>query len=261
MPNSPADETRRRALLNGKPQTGSFPGAPREGALTLDRDEALGYLGYGKQRMDDDLAQRFAERAAECERTLSPAYSWAAFPIARVVEKGPCAGVELKGTSVRLQGESMAAHLENACGAALLSCTLGMDSERAIARYQATSPTDALLYNACAAALVEACANAVETRIVCAASEAGLCTNWRFSPGFGDAPLTMQPGLLRALGAPGHLAVRCTGSFLLMPSKSITAVVGLFEKGTHASGVRRGCASCTLSHVCAIRKQGRTCHG
>ena len=92
-------------------------------------------------------------------------------------------------------------------------------------------------------------------------SEAGLRTNWRFSPGYGDAPLSMQPALLRALGAPGRLAVSCTDSFLLVPSKSITAAIGLFEPGTRAAGVRRSCATCSLGQVCMIRKQGRTCHG
>lgn len=263
MPASTASSTRPEidAFLNGKPRCGAFPSAPKPASLRLDRKEALGYLGYGKQELESGLARRFEDIAGEVEGTLSPAFSWAAFPVARAAASGADAGVELAGARVRLMGVSMAEHLEGARGAALLSCTLGMESERAITRYQATSPTDALFYNACAAALVEACANAVEADIVRAAADARLHTNWRFSPGYGDAPLSLQPAILRALGAPGRLAVSCTDSFLLVPSKSITAVVGLFEEGVHADGVRRGCATCSLSHVCAIRKQGRTCHG
>lgn len=89
----------------------------------------------------------------------------------------------------------MAAHMKGAAGVALLSCTVGMASERAITRYQATSPTEALFYSACASALVEACANRVEAEVVAEASEAGLRTNWRFSPGYGDAPLSMAARL------------------------------------------------------------------
>ena len=259
MPASTVTGRNVESFLNGKPRCGSFPRAPKLGSLQLDRDEALGYLGYGKQTLESDLGRRFDDIAGECEQTLSPAFSWAAFPVTAAAGAGD--GVELTGAHVRLAGSSMAKHLAGARGAALLSCTLGMESERAIARYQATSPTDALFYNACAAALVEACANAVEADVVRAASEVGLHTNWRFSPGYGDAPLALQPAILRALGAPGRLAVSCTDRFLLVPSKSITAVVGLFEEGVHADGVRRGCATCSLSHVCAIRKQGRTCHG
>ena len=261
MPASPVTGPNVDALLNGKPHCGFFPSAPKPGSLRLDRDEALGYLGYGEQELESGLEHRFAAIAGEVEETLSPAFSWAAFPIAGARAQGAEAGVELAGAHVRLTGASMAEHLAGARGAALLSCTLGMASERAIARYQATSPTDALFYNACAAALVEACANAVEADIVRSAADVRLHTNWRFSPGYGDAPLSLQPAILRALGAPGRLAVSCTDSFLLVPSKSITAAVGLFEEGVHANGVRRGCATCSLSRVCAIRKQGRTCHG
>ena len=261
MPTREGTSSRVASFLNGKPRSGSFPSAPAEGALHLDREEALGYLGYGKQKLDGDLEARFAALALECEKTLSPAYSWAAFAVERIVPDGECPGVDLAGTSARLVGESMAAHMKGACGVAVLSCTAGMDSERAIARYQATSPTDALFYNACAAALVEACANRVEAEVVLRANEVGLHTNWRFSPGYGDAPLSMQPDLLCALGAPGRLAVTCTDSFLLVPSKSITAVVGLFEPGVCATGVRRSCTTCSLGQVCMIRKQGRICHG
>lgn len=261
MPARSDSASRFARFLDGKPKSATFPCAPAEGSLRLDRDEALGYLGYGDQELDCELAARFDGIALECEETLSPAYSWAAFAIERNVPDGEDAGVYLSGTFARLEGTSMAAHMEGAAGVALLSCTAGMASERAIARYQATSPTEALFYNACASALVEACASRVEAEVVAEASEAGLRTNWRFSPGYGDAPLSMQPALLRALGAPGRLAVSCTDSFLLVPSKSITAAIGLFEPGTSAAGVRRSCATCLLGQVCMIRKQGRTCHG
>lgn len=261
MPARSDSASRFARFLDGKPRSATFPCAPAEGSLRLDRDEALGYLGYGDQELDCELAARFDAIAKECEETLSPAYSWAAFAIERNVPDGEGAGVYLSGTSARLEGTSMVAHMKGAAGVALLSCTVGMASERAIARYQATSPTEALFYSACASALVEACANRVEAEVVAEASEAGLRTNWRFSPGYGDAPLSMQPSLLRALGAPGRLAVSCTDSFLLVPSKSITAAIGLFEPGTSAAGVRRSCATCLLGQVCMIRKQGRTCHG
>ena len=185
MPARSDSVSRFARFLDGKPKSTTLPCAPAEGSLRLDRDEALGYLGYGDQELDCELAARFVAIAKECEETLSPAYSWAAFAIERNVPDGEGAGVYLSGTFARLEGTSMAAHMEGAAGVALLSCTAGMASERAIARYQATSPTEALFYSACASALVEACANRVEAEVVAEASEAGLRTNWRFSPGYG----------------------------------------------------------------------------
>ena len=103
-------------FLDGKPRSATFPCAPAEGSLRLDRDEALGYLGYGDQELDCELAARFDAIALECEETLSPAYSWAAFAIERNVPDGEGAGVYLSGTSARLEGTSMAAHMEGAAG-------------------------------------------------------------------------------------------------------------------------------------------------
>ena len=194
MPARSDSDSRFARFLDGKPRSATFPCAPAEGSLRLDRDEALGYLGYGDQELDCELAARFDAVALECEERLSPAYSWAAFAVERNVPDGEDAGVYLSGSFARLEGTSMAAHMEGAAGVALLSCTAGMASERAIARYQATSPTEALFYSACASALVEACANRVEAEVVAEASEAGLRTNWR--RGLSN-PSALQPGLRR----------------------------------------------------------------
>lgn len=116
MPARSETDSRFAGFLNGKPKSATFPCAPAEGSLRLDRDEALGYLGYGDQELDCDLAARFDAIAKECEETLSPAYSWAAFAIDRNVPDGEDAGVYLSGTSARLEGMSMAAHMKGAAG-------------------------------------------------------------------------------------------------------------------------------------------------
>ena len=123
MPARNDSASRFARFLDGKPRSATFPCAPAEGSLRLDRDEALGYLGYGDQELDCELADRFDAIAKECEETLSPAYSWAAFAIERNVPDGEGAGVYLSGTSARLEGTSMATHMEGAAGVALLSCT------------------------------------------------------------------------------------------------------------------------------------------
>lgn len=49
----------------------------------------------------------------------------------------------------------------------------------------------------------------------------------RFSPGYGDLPLSLQPAMLRLTGADRMLGVQAGPSFLMTPMKSVTAVVGL----------------------------------
>ena len=59
MPARSDSASRFARFLDGKPKSATFPCAPAEGSLRLDRDEALGYLGYGDQELDCELAARF----------------------------------------------------------------------------------------------------------------------------------------------------------------------------------------------------------
>ena len=48
----------------------------------------------------------------------------------------------------------------------------------------------------------------------------------RFSPGYGDLPLSVQPAFAQELDLES-LGVAVTDSYLLVPQKSITALVGV----------------------------------
>lgn len=233
--------------------------------VSLDRDEALGYLGYAGQRVDEALTSRFEALADACESETKPRFAWSVFDVDRARTCTDASGADgscvvLSGCDLELPGESMAGHLAGAVKVALMACTLGMENERDMRRREALSPADALMYGACSSALVEAAANAVEAQIVAWAAEQGLHTNWRFSPGYGDLPLSVQPGLLAALDATRHVGMTLTPTNMIVPVKSITAVVGLFETA-QGSGVRNVCATCQLEECCELRKRGTTCHG
>jgi len=49
----------------------------------------------------------------------------------------------------------------------------------------------------------------------------------RFSPGFGDLTLDIQPQVLAVTNARKNLAITLDGGFLMSPSKSVTAFVGV----------------------------------
>lgn len=47
----------------------------------LDRTEALRYLGYTGQQVDEALLTRFNRLADECERVIKPSFAWSVFDI------------------------------------------------------------------------------------------------------------------------------------------------------------------------------------
>ena len=49
----------------------------------------------------------------------------------------------------------------------------------------------------------------------------------RYSPGYGDLPLSVQPDFLAALDAQKTLGITLTETFLMIPSKSVTAIIGI----------------------------------
>ena len=277
----------------GRLGAGGVPGA------RLDRSEALRYLGYTGQQVDEALLTRFNRLADECERSIKPVFAWSVFDIdegrtcwealepattgslnvldtsADAVErcstvssaeaecrKGLVPRVALEGCDLILEGNSIAEHLRGACKVALMACTLGAVSEREMRKHEAISVADGVMFGACCSALVEAAANITEDLVVRFALDMGMSTNWRFSPGYGDLPLNVQPVFLKALDASRRLGISVTSTNMLVPVKSVTAVLGLFEKTADGGEARvDACAICRLRDGCELRKRGVTCHG
>ena len=155
----------------------------------------------------------------------------------------------LTGCSMPLSGRDIAAHLTGCSHAALLAATLSASVDQCLRQAQATDMTDALLYDALASAAIEQVCDAAAGELHHALPE--LYQTWRFSPGYGDFPLEVQPLLLAALDAPKRIGLCATDSLLLTPTKSVTALIGLSE--TEPPKRLRGCATCSMRDRCAYR--------
>lgn len=229
--------------------------------VKLDRQEALRYLGYTGQTIDESLVKRLERWAAACEEKLSPTYTWRVFRIDEERSRwGENPVVALYDCSLRFEGHSIATHLQGARYAACLAATLGLASERELHSLAATSPLDAMLFDACCNALIEAVAQAAQEDIAAEAEKAGLFARMRFSPGYGDMPLAIQPQFIETLNAQKLLGLSVNDSLLLVPAKSITAVVGLFDT-VPPSSTRTPCQDCIAREYCSYLEKGITCYG
>lgn len=187
----------------------------------VNRAEALRYLGYAGQALDAEMEARIDENIAACEREARPGFVFRSFPI-ETCERG----VRLAGSSLVLEGVDIARHLKGAAECAVLACTLGVANEAGMARRKAQSALDAAIYGAAGSSLVESVTDACEATVVADAAKRGMRTNWRYSPGYGDLPLALQPEIVRVLAADKRLGMVATESNLLIPAKSVTAFVG-----------------------------------
>ena len=213
-----------------------------------DVSEALRYLGIphptGELRRE---AERMAE---ELPDAIQPRYFYQMENVERLPDR-----VRLQKTELDLAGSTALGMLAGCDRAVLLACTLGARFDAKLLAIQARDMAKAVIYDALGSAFVEAGCDQAERDI--AARFPDLFLTDRFSPGYGDLPLDIQPALCAALDTGRRLGVTVTPSLLMNPVKSVTAVIGLSDAPQPARV--RGCGACNLRETCQFRKEGKTC--
>ena len=144
-------------------------------------------------------------------------------------------------------------HLKNAEKVAVMAVTLGIEAERLILKYQHTNMVDAVICDAVLDSIVEKVADDCEEKIKDYARENNLFTNFRFSPGYGDLHLDTQKNLIATLNAEKRIGLTVTDSNILLPRKSVTAVVGLFKE--MPLNKPQSCENCNMKDKCNSKKE------
>lgn len=178
--------------------------------MTVTIQEVARYLRMGGTVPEGALAARIGELIEDAVRVLRPARIWRRLSVRQVPSPGTTLLHHLTG-----------------CAEAYLACgTLGPGLDALQRRVSVTSGADALIVQAIGAALIERHMDGVEEEIRAElASGESLVT--RYSPGYGDFPLEAQRELLAILDAPRTIGVSLTDSLLMVPSKSVSAVIGV----------------------------------
>lgn len=213
-------------------------------------EEVLRYLGAGGK--DPGPLLPLAE---DCCRELlaaaRPRWSWRAFGCRETPE-----GAALD-CGFLLPGRDIAAHLGGCREAVLMAATLSPEVDGLLRRTQLSDLGRSLVLEACATAAIEEICDRGEERI--RERYPGRTLTGRFSPGYGDLPVTVQGEFLALLDAPRRLGLCATGSSILTPRKSVTAVLGIREPGAPVPEEKRSCESCSLRESCRYRRAGTTC--
>lgn len=214
--------------------------------FAIDRREVLRYLGCGTTEPDEATAALVEECVSQVRLLATPRYLWREFPI-RMGE-----GVELAGTSFSLEGEDIRRHLTGCKSCVLLAATIGSGIEQALRRAQVTDMARAVVLDACATAAIEGVCDQVQEEIAKDAQARGKGITWRFSPGYGDMPITQQQGFTALLDTHRKIGLAATGDNILTPRKSVTAVIGITDLPGQKK--KKSCADCPLRHCCAFHR-------
>ncbi|MDO5561027.1 MAG: vitamin B12 dependent-methionine synthase activation domain-containing protein [Oscillospiraceae bacterium] len=218
---------------------------------TINKAEAVRYLRYGDNIPDKTISLIIDE----CERRLldiiNPMYVYRVFD----KEYNSEGELQVPGYNTVLKGKSIKKHLENSQKIAMLCATLSNGADTLIRTSQVNDVTGALITDALANAAIEQVCDHV-----CDLIKEKLPDYYqtsRFSPGYGDLPMDLQNSFLTILDAPRRIGVTLSDGGLLVPLKSVTAIVGLTRENIKST--QSGCSSCALRETCEYRKSGTNC--
>ncbi len=229
--------------------------------LKVDIKEVYRYLGIKSMEADAATAELIDRCICELEEITEPRSTSRIFGIEKNGKE-----IILPECGLPLEGADMYELLGGCEYCSILGVTLGIQVDRRIDYYSRTQLSKGLILNACATAAVEALCEEAEARVQQQAAEEGLTATRRFSPGYGDFDVAVQHSLLGILDAYKTIGLTATESCMLVPRKSVTAIIGLYreEKSSGMDKARAGrygqcseekCSGCGMEQ-CEFRKDG-----
>ena len=212
----------------------------------LNENEILLYLGYRGQEYPPEVEAQIKRCEQEVLAAAVPRLIWRRLP----VDGEYFSALPLAGKDIR--------ELLEGCGeAVLMAVTLGQEIDRLLARSSVSNMADAVIMDACASTAIENVADNFEMDLRRELETEKLYLTDRFSPGYGDLPLSVQGQLCAALDTQRKIGLSVSSSMLMIPGKSVTALLGISEKPKPLR--KRGCESCSLFRTCTYRREGRNC--
>ena len=221
-----------------------------------DRKEIRRYLGYYGKKADEEIEEQIgicleemctaAEPRAVFRRCGLILYEDGRIQITALPED------RVQGTLLETASKSLARNLRGCCGAYLMAVTLGQGPDLVVRRAGVLSPGKMVICQAAGAAMTEAWCDEVNREIREQAARMGLGCRPRFSPGYGDLPLTLQRDFERALDMKKEIGIALTDSLLMVPTKSVTAIIGLTQENTDCD--IKGCETCSSAEGCSFRR-------
>ena len=218
--------------------------------LRPDLREITRYLGYHGVTPDENMMSEIEQCIGELENVITPRFVYDRFGL---LQKEEGDGSVLSFGGIETGSRDLARNLKGCTEVYIMAVTLGPGPDRLVRRASVGRMSRALIYQAAAAAMTEAWCDEINERIRSEAARDGLYTRPRFSPGYGDLPLSVQKQISGLLNMPKEIGVSLTESLLMTPSKSVTALIGVSPepaspgRGSPEAGK---CGSCAAAESC-----------
>ena len=200
----------------------------------------LGYKGAQADERTSGLIRQLMDELKECVSLKSVCAVWDCQVAAPVVSF----------MGMRVHSKSLAAHLQGCKRVAVLAATLGTGADTLIRKYSVSDLGKAVVAGAVCAAMIEAYCDQIEAEIARKEELCGQYRTARFSPGYGDFELAHQKDILELLQCSKRIGLTLTDGMMMIPSKSVVAVMGFRQE---KQDNKRKCENCA-QRDCAFRE-------
>lgn len=215
--------------------------------VSIPDSEVRRYMGFrGPVESSPETDAMISKAISSLEKDCSPKYVSRAFPVK--VE-----GFSVYIADIVIESRALARNLAGCTECVLFAATAGPACDMLVKRASVTSSAYASCCQAAGAAAIEAYCDLINDKIKEEYEAKGLYARPRFSPGYGDLKLSHQKDWFRLLDITKNTGVELTDSLLMVPTKSVTAVIGLSPNKLPC--VKQGCEACTMSQTCAFSRK------
>ena len=193
--------------------------APTDKQIT----DALRYMGVPPEGRTEELVRTVYAAFGRLEGYVTPRCVWGRFHIVHFD-----GGIELEGAYIYSNDIARLTSRSDEC--IVLAATLGHETDRQITIAQNRNMLDGLALDACASVRIDAYIDQFIRSEIAPWLHEGEKMTSRFSPGYGDLKMNVTEDIIAILNASKRIGLGVTGSLMMSPVKSVTAIAGLFVK-------------------------------
>lgn len=213
--------------------------------INIDKTEVLRYLGYNGQ----SAPLAVCDAIERCMAEILPKLSYRACFDRFLVTEIPNGNLSL--SFIETNSKNLAKNLKDCNEVILFTATVGIELDRIMQKYSALSPLNATISQAIGTAAIEKWCDVLCERFAVRERDYGNFLRPRFSPGYGDFPLETQKRIFEVLDCNRKIGVTLTDSLLMMPSKSVSAIIGVSKNNLRCTP--HGCEICKNTE-CQFRR-------
>lgn len=207
------------------------------------REETLRYLRYTDQALTE-------EHDALIDSAISEVIAYAVpRTVHRIFDLKKEEGLLAVDAEIDLYFADIQKLLTGCESCLLIAGTLGSPLDQRMRYFANFDMAKYVIMDAAASALVEETCDLLQESLPFSP------LTFRFSPGYGDVPITLQKQLLNVLDAGRRIGLTLTPTMLMTPQKSISGIVGI-----GSDKVKRTCSGCRRFDNCEYRRNNTVCY-